>query len=142
MHAPLQAAELRGNVFNLHDELVEAAGLGDIDRNAQALELLALGRADTAGPEQEQVGLEAEQALHVQLAVTAYGRQVFKDWRTITAIQHAHQEVGGAQLNDDFRQRRREADNPRSRHRRGADGQQQDRQPAVHQPSWRGMRYR
>ncbi|MCY1559359.1 hypothetical protein D9M68_963890 [compost metagenome] len=133
---------MQGNVFNLRDELVEAPGFGDVEGDAQALELCALGRADTAGPEQEQVGLEAEQALHVQLAVTPYGRQVFKDWRTVTAIQHAHQEVGGAQFNDDFRQRRRKADDPRRRHRRGADGQQQDRQPAVHQPSWRGMRYR
>ena len=44
-------------------------GFGDVGRDIQALQLLALGSADTAGPEQEQIGLEAEQALHVQLAV-------------------------------------------------------------------------
>jgi hypothetical protein len=46
-------------------------GFGDVGRDVQAFELFALGRADAAGPEQQQVGLEAEQPLHVQLTVAA-----------------------------------------------------------------------
>ena len=102
---------MRGNRLDLRGQLFKVVRFGDVGRDVQALELLTLGRADTAGPEQQQIGFEAEQPLHVQLAVAANGRQIFEFGRTLTGIQHAHQQVGRTQFDDDFRERRREADN-------------------------------
>jgi len=76
---------------------------GDVGRNVQPLELFTLRRADAAGPEQQQIGLEAEQSLHVQLTVAANGRQIFEFSRTLTGIQHTDQQVCRTQFNHDFR---------------------------------------
>lgn len=78
-------------------------GFGHQGRDAQAAELLALGRADAAGPEQEQIRPEAEQPLHVQLAVAAHRRQVVQLRGTLAGIEHTDQQVGGIQFDDDFR---------------------------------------
>ncbi|MNP32352.1 hypothetical protein D3C76_1255280 [compost metagenome] len=132
----LRPAKLQGNRLDLRGELFEIVRFGDVGGDAQALELLTLGRADTAGPEQQQVGLEAEQPLHVQLAVAANGGQILEFGGTLAGIQHANQQVGRTQLNDNFRERRRQADNPFDRDCRATGGQQQHRQPdRTHQPS-------
>ncbi|MNY38612.1 hypothetical protein D3C86_1732500 [compost metagenome] len=124
-----------GDGFDLRGELFEAVGFGDVGGNAQATQLLALCRADAAGPEQQQIRLEAEQALHVQLTITAHRRQVAQLKGTLTGIKHAHQQVGRSQFNDDFREGRRQADHPLHCGRRAADGQQHNRQPVAHQAS-------
>ena len=101
----------------------------------RGLQLLTLGWADAAGPQQDQIGLEAEQALHVQLAVMSDRRQLCQCWRPFAAIEHAHQQVGGAQFSNDFRQGRRQADHPLGRQCLGTQRQQQDRQPSTLHPS-------
>lgn len=104
--------------------------------DVQTLELITLRRADTAGPEQQKIRFEAEQLFHVQLTIAANRRHPGYGRRALASIQHADQQVGGIQLNDDFRQGRRETDHAQTRQRRAADGQQQNRQPeAAHQPS-------
>ncbi|MNP50843.1 hypothetical protein D3C76_1451280 [compost metagenome] len=67
---------------------------GDEGRDIQALELIALGRADAAGPEQQQIGSQAEQALHVQLAIAAKRRQALEFGGALAGIQNAHQQIG------------------------------------------------
>ncbi|MNR31934.1 hypothetical protein D3C85_1494760 [compost metagenome] len=67
----LRTAEPGGDRFHLRSELVERVGFGDVGGDVQSLELFTLGRANAAGPEQQQIGLQAEQALHVQLTVAA-----------------------------------------------------------------------
>ncbi|MNR21992.1 hypothetical protein D3C85_1389240 [compost metagenome] len=127
---------MSGNGLDLCGELVQALGLDDESRDVQTLELVTLGRADTAGPEQQQIRFQAEQPLHVQLTVTPHRGQVLEFCRTLTGIQHTHQKVCGAQFNDDFRKRRCKADNAFDTRGRVADGQQQNRQPdRAHQPS-------
>ena len=69
---PRRALKGSGQGFNLISQLIEAAWLANVGRDLQATQLFALCNAHTARPEQEQVGLKAEQALHVQLPVAAH----------------------------------------------------------------------
>ena len=85
---------MHGNRLDLRGELFEVVGFGDVGRYVQPLELLTLGRADTARPEQQQIGFQAEQLLHVQLTIAANGRDILEFGRTLTGIQHPHQKVG------------------------------------------------
>ena len=78
-------------------------GFGDVNRDVQTLELLALGRADAAGPEQQQVRLQAEQSFQIQLPITPHRGQATQRVRPFTAVEYAHQQIAGAQFNDDFR---------------------------------------
>jgi len=74
--------------------LFESVRLGEQRRDPQTLELITLRRADTAGPEQQQVRLEAEQTLDVELAVAPNGRHVRDRRRPFPGIEHADQQVG------------------------------------------------
>ena len=100
----LSAAQLLGNGLHLGGQLFKAVGFCDVHRDIQPLELLALGRADAARPQQDQVGLEAEQALHVQLAVVPDRGHLRQRRRAVTTVKHADQQVLGTQLKHDFGQ--------------------------------------
>ncbi|VVN39030.1 hypothetical protein PS645_05285 [Pseudomonas fluorescens] len=117
-------------------QLIKVVRFGDVSRNVQTLELLTLGRADTVGPQQQQIGPQAEQLFHVQLTITAYSGQALQFGWTLAGVQHTHQQIGRPQFYNDFGERRCEADDPLDGMRRSAQGKQQNRQPtAEHQAS-------
>ncbi|MNC73593.1 hypothetical protein D3C75_1248200 [compost metagenome] len=67
--------------------------------------MVALGGWHAARPQQQQVGAQAEQALHVQLPLAPDRRQVAQCSRPFAAIEHAHQQVVGLQLKHDLAHR-------------------------------------
>lgn len=74
----LRATQGDGQGFNLIGQLIEACRFGGEGEIIQVTQLLALGNTHTAWPKQKQVGLQAEQTLHVQLPVAAHRRHVGK----------------------------------------------------------------
>ncbi|MNG24689.1 hypothetical protein D3C84_1094460 [compost metagenome] len=111
-----------------------------IQRDTETFELVALGRRHAARPVQHQIRAHAEQALHVQLAIAANQRHVFQLRRPFVPLGHAHQQIAGLQVENDFSDRRRQADHSRRCRQWHAEGQQQQPQVTAHQPSWRGIR--
>ena len=81
------------DIGDLGDQAVEVMGFGADHRDAEALQLGALGRRHAGGPEQDQVGLETEQAFQVELSVAPHGRQLRQFRRPVAAIKHAHQQI-------------------------------------------------
>ncbi|MOA25946.1 hypothetical protein D3C78_1467040 [compost metagenome] len=90
---------------------------GDEGRDAQALQLITLRRADTAGPQQQQVRFEAQQLLHIELTIAADRRNAGNRRWPLTGIKHTDQQICRIQLNDNFRKGRREADHTQLRQR-------------------------
>ncbi|MNH20631.1 hypothetical protein D3C79_804080 [compost metagenome] len=72
----LVTANAPGDGLDLIDQLVDVVRFGTEGGNAQALELIPLCRRHTAGPKQQQIRLQAEQALHVQLPLAADRRHI------------------------------------------------------------------
>lgn len=111
-------------------------GFGAVGGDAQALELVALGGGDAAGPQQQQVRLEAEQALHVQLPLAPHRRQAGQRGGPFAAVEHAHQQVVGLQFEHDFTHRGGKADDPQRLTGLCAAGQPcQQAEQDAHQPN-------
>ncbi|MCY1182795.1 hypothetical protein D9M73_233730 [compost metagenome] len=130
-----------GNGLDLLDQLADVVGFGAEGGHTQALELVALGRWHTAWPQQQQVGAQAEQALHVQLPLAPHRGQRAQRRRPLATVKHTHQQVVRLQLKHDLAHRGGQADHPRGfACQCGADEQRQQAWQQAHQPSWRGMR--
>ncbi|MCY1311546.1 hypothetical protein D9M70_618600 [compost metagenome] len=104
------------------------------------LQLFAPGGADAVGPEQHQVGLEGEQAFRLKLAIAPHRRQAGQRRRAFAAVEHAHQQVCGAEVEHGFAEGRRQADHSQLRRSGQRQAQQQEGEQPAHQPSWRGIR--
>ncbi|MNE62937.1 hypothetical protein D3C80_1582540 [compost metagenome] len=128
----------------LPGQFLEAVRLRLDQRDAEALQLCLHRRADAVRPEQDQVRLQAEQGFHAELAVPAKGGQMGQRRQARAAVEHADHPLGGAQLDHDLAERRRQRHHPPGAilpglHQRA--GEQQDsEQQAGHQRSWRGSR--
>ena len=96
---------------------------------------LQLRLRHAAGPDQDQVGLQFQQAFEIDLAVAADGRQVANRRRTLAAIQHADQAARCAEFEDAVGQRRRQADHPLRRPGGKAEEQAGEQPERAHQPS-------
>ncbi|MNN15990.1 hypothetical protein D3C81_1291140 [compost metagenome] len=134
-------ADTLGYGFDLLDQLVDVMGFATEGGDAQALELVALGGRYAAWPQQQQVGAQAEQALHVQLPLAPHRGQLAQRRRPLATVKYTHQQVVRLQLKHDFAHRGGQADHPRGfACQCGADEQRQQAWQQAHQPSWRGMR--
>ena len=66
----------------LQGQFVEAVRFGDEEGDAEVPQALQLRLGHAAGPDQDQVGLQFQQAFEIDLAVAADGRQVANRRRT------------------------------------------------------------
>ncbi|MNR02051.1 hypothetical protein D3C85_1178890 [compost metagenome] len=121
-------------------QLRQVARLHHQLRHRELLQLFAPGGADTVGPEQHQVGLEGEQAFRLKLAIAPHRRQAGQRHRAFAAVEHAHQQIGGAEVEHGFAEGRRQADHSQLRRSGQRQAQQQEGEQPAHQPSWRGIR--
>ncbi|MNJ54237.1 hypothetical protein D3C77_496700 [compost metagenome] len=71
--APLLGSpQLRADSFDLLDQFVDTMRFSRVGGDTQPPQLVALGCRYTPRPEQQQIRLEAEQTLHIDLAITPY----------------------------------------------------------------------
>ena len=104
--AALGAIQRHSQGLDLIGQLLEAGRLCCVGGDVEVTQLFALGSCNATRPEQQQVGLQAEQALHVQLAVTAHRGHIAQLWQRFPGLQAPHQQIGGTQLYNHFGQGR------------------------------------
>ncbi len=133
--AGLGLAQCLAQRSQLQGQFVEAVRFGDEEGDAEVPQTLQLRLGHAAGPDQDQVGLQFQQAFEIDLAVAVDGRQVANRRRTLAAIQHADQAARCAEFEDAVGQRRRQADHPLRRPGGKAEEQAGEQPERAHQPS-------
>ncbi len=133
--AGLGLAQCLAQRSQLPSQFVEVVRFGDEEGDAEIAQALQLRLGHAARPDQDQIGLQLEQAFEVDLAVAADGRQVPDRRRPFAAVQHADQAVRGAEFEHAIGQRRRQADHPLRRPGGKAEEQAGEQPERTHQPS-------
>ncbi len=139
--ALLRAVDRLADHPELLGQPVEASLRHHQHGNTELLQLLALAARHAVRPEQDQIGAQAEQGLHLHLSITPHRRYLSQGSGTFAAVQHTGQAVYGIEFQHDFAERGRQAyyplrGNRRQRGQQCQGGQQQE----THQCSCRGIR--
>ena len=129
----LGMADPLANLGELVGQLIEVVGFSDIERDAEGLQLLALGRRNAVRPQQQQIRAQGQQGFQLHLAVASHRGQVLQFSRPLAAIEHSNQAPAGTQLQHDFRHRGRQADHPFRRAQRQAQDKQASGEEALSQ---------